>query len=72
MTNGTKIVTTSIATTERWKNPEGNKKERTEWHRVLFFRGLADVVESYLKEGKQVYVEGKLHTRKCRKIKKTV
>ena len=64
MTNGTKVVTTSIATTERWKNREGNKKERTEWHRVLFFRGLADVVESYLKEGKQVYVEGKLHTRK--------
>jgi single-strand DNA-binding protein len=64
MTNGTKVVTASIATTERWKNREGNKKERTEWHRVLFFRGLADVVESYLKEGKQVYVEGKLHTRK--------
>jgi len=46
------------------RDRDGNKKERTEWHRVLFFRGLADVVESYLKEGKHVYVEGKLHTRK--------
>jgi single-strand DNA-binding protein len=72
MADGVKIVTTRIATTERWKDRQGQKKERTEWHRVLFFRGLADVVETYLKEGKRVYVEGKLHTRKWEDKKRGV
>ncbi|SOD42755.1 single-stranded DNA-binding protein [Nitrosovibrio sp. Nv4] len=64
MPDGGKVATISIATTETWKDDKGNKKQHTEWHRVSLFRGLADIAESYLKEGKQVYIEGKLRTRK--------
>ena len=64
MPDGGKVATIRVATTETWKDDKGNKKQHTEWHRVIFFRGLADTAESYLKEGKHVYIEGKLRTRK--------
>lgn len=68
--NGTKVVTLSVATSERWTDKSsGEKKERTEWHRVVIFGqgdsdGLAGVAEKYLKKGSKVYLEGKLQTRK--------
>ena len=62
--NGDKVANVSLATTERWKDQAGMQQERTEWHRVVFFGGVAGVVESYLKKGSKIYVEGKLQTRK--------
>jgi single-strand DNA-binding protein len=65
MPDGTPVATVSLATTEAWKNKQtGAKEERTEWHRVVFFRGLAEVVAEYLRKGSQIYVEGRLRTRK--------
>ena len=64
MPNGIQVASISIATTETWKDKEGNKQERAEWHKVIFFAGLADVVCKYLEKGAKVYVEGKLRTRK--------
>ena len=54
----------SIATTDQWKDKSGAKQERTEWHRVAFFGRLAEIAGEYLKKGSQVYVEGRLQTRK--------
>jgi single-strand DNA-binding protein len=64
--DGAKIVNMSIATSERWKDRNtGEKRERTEWHRVVIFNeGLAGIAEQYLRKGDKVYVEGKLQTRK--------
>ena len=63
--NGTSIANISIATSEQWKDKEtGENKERTEWHRIVFFGKLADIVSSYLKKGAKIYVEGRLQTRK--------
>lgn len=64
--SGQKIVSFSIATSERWKDQRsGEPRERTEWHRVVIFsEGLADVAEKYLAKGKKILVEGKLSTRK--------
>lgn len=64
MPSGDAVANVSIATTEKWKDKEGNKKESTEWHRVVFFGKLAEVVGEYLKKGSQIYVEGRLKTRK--------
>lgn len=65
MPDGTQTVTISVATTDTWKDKEtGEKKEKTEWHRVVFFNGLAQVASEYLKKGTQIFVEGKLRTRK--------
>lgn len=64
MPDGTQVANISIATTEAWKDKEGDKQQRTEWHRVVFYAGLADVVCKYLEKGAQVYIEGKLRTRK--------
>jgi single-strand DNA-binding protein len=65
MPDGTPTATITIATTDAWKDKAtGEKKEKTEWHRVVFFRRLAEVADEYLKKGSQVYVEGKLRTRK--------
>lgn len=58
------IANVSIATSESWKDKSGEKQEKTEWHRVAFFGKLADVVGQYLVKGSQVYVEGRLQTRK--------
>lgn len=62
--DGSAITTISVATTEKWKDKDGNKQERTEWHRVVFFSRLAEIAGEYLKKGSQVYVEGKLRTNK--------
>lgn len=64
--DGTKIVNLSVATTESWKDKmSGERKDRTEWHRVVIFNDrLADVAERFLKKGSKVYLEGQLQTRK--------
>jgi single-strand DNA-binding protein len=63
--NGGKVVNLRIATSERYKDREGNQQERTEWHSVAIFNDrLADVAEKYLRKGSEVYVEGQLETRK--------
>lgn len=65
MTNGDKVANLSIATSERWNAKDtGEKKERTEWHRVSVFGKLADICEKYLSKGSKVYLRGKLQTRK--------
>ena len=64
MPDGGAITNISIATTESWKDKNGDKQEKTEWHRVAFFGKLAEIAGEYLKKGSQVYVEGRLQTRK--------
>lgn len=65
MPNGEAVTNIAIATTESWKDKStGEKKEATEWHRVTFYRKLAEVAAQYLKKGSLIYVEGKLQTRK--------
>ena len=64
MPDGGAITNVSIATTENWKDKNGEKQEKTEWHRVAFFGKLAEIAGEYLKKGSQVYVEGRLQTRK--------
>ncbi len=64
MPSGDAIATLSIATTETWKDKNGEKQEATEWHRVVFFGRQAEICGQYLKKGSQVYVEGSLRTRK--------
>ena len=65
MPNGNGVANISIATTDSWKDKNtGQMQERTEWHRVVFFSRLAEIVGEYLKKGSQVYVEGRLQTRK--------
>lgn len=63
MQNGDKVCNLSIATTERWKK-DGQKQEKTEWHRVVIFGNLAGIAEQYLSKGSKVYLSGKLQTRK--------
>jgi single-strand DNA-binding protein len=63
--NGDAVATINVATTESWKDKQsGEKQERTEWHRVVMFRRLGEIAGEYLKKGSQVYLEGKLQTRK--------
>ena len=62
--SGAAVTTISVATTESWKDKDGNKQEKTEWHRVVFFGRLAEIAGEYLRKGSQVYVEGKLRTNK--------
>ncbi len=63
--NGSAITTISIATSESWKDKNtGQMQDKTEWHRVVFFGKLAEIAGEYLRKGSQVYVEGKLQTRK--------
>jgi len=65
MQNGTKVANLSIATSESWKDKStGEKKEKTEWHRVVIFGQLADIAERFLKKGSKAYVCGQLQTRK--------
>jgi single-strand DNA-binding protein len=64
MPEGGAITNISVATTETWKDKNGEKQEKTEWHRVAFFGKLAEIAGEYLKKGSQVYVEGRLQTRK--------
>ena len=65
MPSGGAVTNISVATSETWKDKQtGEKKERTEWHRVVFFNRLAEVVAEYLRKGSKVYIEGQLRTRK--------
>jgi len=65
MPNGDAVVNIRLATTESWKDKNsGEKKELTEWHRVVFYRKLAEIAGQYLKKGSQVYIEGRIRTRK--------
>ena len=63
MPDGGAITNVSVATTEQWKDKNGEKQEKTEWHRVAFFGKLAEIAGEYLKKGRQVYIEGTLKTR---------
>jgi len=65
MPSGEAVTNITLATTDTWKDKtSGDKKEATEWHRVVFFRKLAEIAGQYLKKGSQVYIEGSLKTRK--------
>ena len=66
MINGKSVARISLATSQSWKDKNtGEKKEKTEWHRIVVFNeGLVNVVQQYLKKGAQVYIEGQLSTRK--------
>ncbi|MCK7461179.1 MAG: single-stranded DNA-binding protein [Sphingobacterium sp.] len=61
---GDAVATLSVATSETWKDKSGEKQERTEWHRVVMWRRLAEIAQQYLRKGSKVYLEGKLQTRK--------
>lgn len=65
--SGVAVATFSIATSEQWKDQEGNAQEKTEWHNIVAWRKLAEIVGEYLKKGKKVYIEGKLQTRNYEK-----
>lgn len=68
MPSGDAVANVSIATSETWKDKQtGERQERTEWHRVVFFGKTAEIVKQYLHKGSKVYVEGKLRTRKYQK-----
>jgi len=64
MSNGDAVTNITVATTDTWKDKQGQKQEKTEWHRVTFYRKLAEIVGEYLKKGSAVYIEGRLETRK--------
>jgi single-strand DNA-binding protein len=65
MSNGGEVVNLRVATSESWKDRDGNRQERTEWHQcVIFNENLGKVAKSYLKKGSKVYLEGQLQTRK--------
>src|SRR5690606_20519150 len=65
MPNGEAVTNVAVATTESWKDKNsGEKKELTEWHRITFYRKLAEIAGQYLKKGSAVYIEGRLQTRK--------
>lgn len=61
---GAAVATLNLATTETFKDKQGQKKENTEWHRIVVWGKTAEVLQDYLKKGKSIYVEGKLQTRK--------
>ncbi len=60
---GTSICNFSVATSESWTDNSGEKQERTEWHRIVAWRGLAEVCGKYLRKGSQIYIEGRIQTR---------
>jgi len=64
MPNGDAVTNITLATTETWKDKTGEKQEKTEWHRITFYRKLAEIAGEYLKKGRSVYIEGRLETRK--------
>ena len=65
MPNGDAVANVRLATTESWKDKaSGEKREITEWHRVVFYRKLAEIVGQYLKKGSAIYIEGRIRTRK--------
>ena len=65
MPNGNAVANVTVATSESWKDKNtGEQQTKTEWHRVVFFRRLAEIVGEYVKKGSKIYVEGRLQTRK--------
>jgi single-strand DNA-binding protein len=65
MPNGDAVANVRLATTESWKDKaSGEKRELTEWHRIVFYRRLAEIVGQYLKKGSSIYIEGRIRTRK--------
>jgi single-strand DNA-binding protein len=65
MPNGNAVANLTLATSESWKDKQtGDAQEKTEWHRIVMFRRLAEIAGEYLKKGSQIYIEGKLQTRK--------
>jgi single-strand DNA-binding protein len=65
MPNGNAVANITLATTESWKDKQsGEQQDKTEWHRIVMFRRLGEIAGEYLKKGSQVYIEGKLQTRK--------
>lgn len=62
--SGNTFATLSVATSDQWKDKQGEKQERTEWHRVIMFGRLAEIARDYLHKGSTVYLEGKIQTRK--------
>jgi single-strand DNA-binding protein len=67
MPNGEAVCNFSIATTDSWKDKQGQKVEKTEWHNIVMYRKLAEIAGEYLKKGSPVYLEGRLQTRKWEK-----
>ncbi|MBI2504301.1 MAG: single-stranded DNA-binding protein [Candidatus Latescibacteria bacterium] len=66
---GTQVVTVSLATSDNWTDKNGERRERTEWHRLVLWRRLAEIAGQYLRRGSKVYVEGKLQTRSWEDVK---
>lgn len=64
MTNGEAVTNVTLATSENWKDKNGEKQEKTEWHNLVFYRRLAEIAGEYLKKGAQIYVEGRIQSRK--------
>lgn len=64
MPNGEAVCNFSIATDESWKDAQGNRQERTEWHNITLYRRLAEIAAQYLKKGSLVYLEGRIQSRK--------
>jgi single-strand DNA-binding protein len=64
MPNGEAVANVTLATSETWKDKSGEKQERTEWHNLVFYRRQAEVAGEYLKKGSQIFVEGRIQTRK--------
>jgi single-strand DNA-binding protein len=63
-TSGDAVTNIRLATTDTWKDKSGEKQERTEWHNIVFYGRQAEIAGEYLKKGRQIYVEGRLQTRK--------
>jgi len=61
--SGVAVATFSVATSETWKDPDGNQQERTQWHNIVAWRKLAEICGEYLKKGSRIYVEGRLQYR---------
>lgn len=61
--SGVQVVSATLATSEGWNDKNGERQERTEWHRLVLWRKLAEIADQYLKKGSKIYVEGKLQTR---------
>ncbi len=61
--SGTAVANFSVATTEKWKDKDGNSQEQTEWHRIVAFARLAEICGEYLSKGSKVYIEGRIQTR---------
>lgn len=61
--NGTAVASFPLATSENYKDKEGNRQSRTEWHNIVLWRGLAEVAEKYVKKGNPLYIEGKIRSR---------